>query len=113
PCEFSSNRPARLREYVTMPAFRLLDLGLALGMILLQPGVQTEHTAAGEESAPAAEPKPAPPLPTGGAAKPENVAMSEDGKLPATVSDDTAILWEACTGKQLATYMGHTATLAR
>ena len=95
-----------------MTASRMLSPGLALGMILLQPVVHTGHTAAGGDSAPATRPKPAPSLPAERAAAAKNVAMSQDGKLRATVLGTTVILSDAATGKQLRILRGHTGRIA-
>jgi WD40 repeat protein len=77
-----------------MTASRMLSLSLALGIILLQSGVQTGHTAAGAD------------------APPDYVwtlALSQDGKRLATVSETKAILWDTATGKQLQSFQGHSA----
>jgi hypothetical protein len=95
-----------------MTVSRMPSLGLALGMILLQPVVHTAHMAAGGDSAPAIKPKPAPSLPAERTATSKNVVMSQDGKLRATVLDATVILSDSATGKQVRILKGHTARIA-
>jgi hypothetical protein len=59
---------------------RMLSFGLAFGMILLQPGVQTGHAAWDAQLPPAGQPKLAPLLPTGLDSWVWSLALSEDGQ---------------------------------
>lgn len=75
-----------------MTASRLLSPGLALGIILLSSGVPTKHTAAGQDDLPKYVWK---------------LALSQDGKRLAILTETKAILWDTGTGKQLRSFEGH------